>query len=93
MTAAFVIEARGRTAGIALRDDDRFLFFASDLLFKSLERQRFHSILDLRTVIETMLARDAEDTGGTAADDLRARPSQGWRRRRNRRTMTAEAAE
>ncbi|PZQ18994.1 MAG: hypothetical protein DI565_00935 [Ancylobacter novellus] len=57
MSAAFVIEVRGRQAGLVVRDDTgRFRFFAAIREAFSLEGRTFRSAADARSAVGAALA-------------------------------------
>ena len=59
-TDAFVIETARHTAGIAVRERGGYRFYASDLLFHSLDNQSFHGLRDLHAAIDRLAAPPAE---------------------------------
>jgi hypothetical protein len=56
MTDAFIIETQGRTAGIAVRHDKAFQFYASDSLFWSLESRQFRTLREVHATVDTLIA-------------------------------------
>jgi hypothetical protein len=48
MSGAFIIETKGRAAGVAVRDGNNFQFFASDASFGGLERRKFRNLREVR---------------------------------------------
>lgn len=73
MTDAFVIETRGRTAGIAVQDGKSFRFYASDNLFWNLENREFRNLRDVHARVDELIEARAprRDEGETRNTLLR----------------------
>jgi hypothetical protein len=66
MTDAFIIETKGRTAGIAVRDANDFQFYASDHLFAALENRRFRTLRVLHAAVDARI--EAQETRRSRGD-------------------------
>ncbi|MBV8651845.1 MAG: hypothetical protein JO255_10290 [Alphaproteobacteria bacterium] len=66
MTDAFIIETKGRTAGIAVRDENDFQFYASDHLFSALENRRFRTLRVLHAAVDARI--EAQETRRSRGD-------------------------
>lgn len=60
MTDAFVIETPRLTAGIAVREPSGFRFYASDMIFQSLDNREFRALRDLRAAVDRHAAGPRE---------------------------------
>jgi hypothetical protein len=56
MSGAFIIETKGRAAGVAVRDGNSFQFFASDEPFWGLESRRFRTLRDVHRSVAGIVA-------------------------------------
>lgn len=56
MSGAFIIETKGRAAGVAVRDGNSFQFFASDEPFWGLESRRFRNLREVHRSVAGILA-------------------------------------
>jgi hypothetical protein len=54
MSDAFIIEARGRTAGVAVREKGGFRFFAAATPFYRLDKRVFRGLGALRAALDAL---------------------------------------
>ena len=54
MSNAFVIESASLTAGLAVREDQGFRFYASDAAFRPLDDRHFHGLRTLRAAVDRL---------------------------------------
>ena len=68
MYDAFIIETATHTAGLAVREDRGFRFYASDSRFYPIDNRVFGGLRAVRSAVDSvLLAERAAAHGGTAA--------------------------
>jgi hypothetical protein len=75
MTNIFAIETSARTAGLAIRNDADFRFYASDHAFVPLEGRAYVRLEDIRADVRRLAETPAVPNASRRGGKRRARPA------------------